>query len=279
MRTDNVVRREDGVNDGEQRRSFHGGHYVTGRWFLTQVPRPRAAIRLYCLPHAGGAAATYAAWPPALGIDVEVNAVTLPGRERRMGEPAVIDPVAIAEAISGHADRPFAVYGHSMGARLGFEVVRELRRGGGGLPCQLFVGACQAPDLPRGNGRYDGLSTLGDAELIQELALGGGIPDEVLAVPELVELLTPVFRADFGWLDAYEYAGEPPLPVPITAFAGEDDQAAPRDLVAGWSRQTSAGFELHVLSGGHFFHHDQLPALSALIRAGLRAPQGNLAPG
>lgn len=249
------------------------GFDVSRGWFLTRVPRPEAAIRLYCLPYAGGGAAMYNAWSAALGIDVEVNAVMLPGRGSRTREPAVIDPAAIAAAITEHADRRFALYGHSMGARLCFEIVRELRRCGAALPHRLFVSGCRAPDMTDGNGRYDGLSRLTDAELVRKLALGGGIPEPVLAEPELLELLTPVFRADFTWLDAYRYADEPPLPVPITAFAGQDDtDGAPPDTVAGWSRHTSAGFELHVLPGGHFFVDDLLPQLSALIRAGLGAP-------
>jgi surfactin synthase thioesterase subunit len=239
-------------------------------WFLTRVPRPQAPVRLYCLPHAGGGAAAYAAWPAALGADIEVSALILPGRERRMAEPPGIDPAAVAAALADHADRPFAVFGHSLGARLGFEVVRELRRAGRALPARLVVSGCPPPDEPRGTGRYEGASLLDDEAMLDVLAAGGGIPAEVLAAPELLELLAPVFRSDFGWLDSYVYQDEPPLPVPVTALAGDRDDAATPAVVDGWRRHTSAGFELRVLPGGHFFPHEQLSEVAGLIRAGLR---------
>ena len=246
---------------------------MSEEWFLTRIRRPLAPVRLYCLPHAGGGAAAYAAWPTAFGPDVEVSAVMLPGRERRMAEPPGIEAAAVAAAIAedaGRDGRPFAVFGHSLGARLGFEVVRELRRGDQPLPARLLVSGCPPPDEPRGTGRYDGLSLLDDAEMLDRIADGGGIPEEVLAVPELLELLAPVFRADFEWLDAYVYREEPPLPVPMTAFAGDRDTAATPDQAAGWRRHTTAGFELRVVSGGHFFPHDRLGEVAGLILAALR---------
>jgi surfactin synthase thioesterase subunit len=246
---------------------------MTEEWLLTRIRRPLAPVRLYCLPHAGGGAGAYVAWPAALGPDIEVSAVVLPGRERRMAEPPGIDPAAVAAAIAedaGGDGRPFAVFGHSLGARLGFEVVRELRRGGHPLPVRLLVSGCAPPDEPRGTGRYDGLSLLEDAEMLDRIAAGGGIPEEVLAVPELLELLAPVFRSDFEWLDSYVYREEPALPVALTAFAGDRDTAATPDQAAGWRRHTSADFELRVVPGGHFFPHDRLGEVAGLILAALR---------
>lgn len=244
----------------------------TEHWFLTRDPRPAATARLYCLPYAGGGASAFAAWGAALGAAVEVCAVALPGRERRIAEPAGIDPAAIAEAVAGHTARdglPFAFYGHSLGARLAFEVARELRRAGEPQPVRLFVGAARPPDAPRGDSWFDGLSEAGDAELVERLRAGGGVPAGVLADPELLDLLLPVFRADFGWLDGYVYRPEPPLDLPVTAFAGTADPAVGPALMAGWSGHGTGQFTLRSVAGGHFFVHDRLSEISSLIRVDL----------
>jgi surfactin synthase thioesterase subunit len=241
------------------------------RWFLTPKPLPDADYQLFCLSYAGGGAPVYRSWPAALGERIEIDAAVLPGRPGRGAEPPEVDPDALAAAIADRADRPFALYGHSMGALLGFEVVRALRRRGERLPERLFVGGHAAPDTSRAGDVYDGLSFLDDDGLLDRLVAAGGLPAAVLGERELLELLLPVFRADFGWLDGYAYTPEPALPVPVTAFAGVDDPSAPPRVMREWARHTSAEFALHALPGGHFFLDEQLPALSTLIRAGLPA--------
>jgi surfactin synthase thioesterase subunit len=170
---------------------------VSELWFSSRARRPLAALQLFCLPYAGGGASVFAAWPRALGENIEVNAVALPGRERRMAEEPAVDLRAVAEAIAARADRPYALFGHSMGAILAFEGARELRRAGSTLSVRLFVSGCQAPDLPRVDIAYAGLSEADDDELLDRLVAGGGLPAEIMAERELLALLIPVFRADF----------------------------------------------------------------------------------
>ncbi|WP_435817855.1 thioesterase domain-containing protein [Micromonospora chersina] len=225
-------------------------------------------MRLFCLPYAGAGASAFRRWQEAIGPDVEVLPVQLPGRENRINEDPRFDVAEVAEAIAARADRPYVLYGHSMGGRLGFEVVRELRRTGGPLPLRLYVGGARAPHVTA-PGLFDGLSRADDEELLRRLADGGGLPAELFAHPELVELLLPLLRADFGRVDGYRYVPGEPLPVPIVAFSGRDDRAVTREQNAAWAEHTAAGFTLHELAGGHFFLHDQLPELLALIRADL----------
>lgn len=240
-------------------------------WFAIRDQRPQAPVRLYCLPYAGGSAALFGSWGAALGERIEVCALMLPGRAGRIAERPRVDPAEIARAVAGSADRPFALYGHSMGGDLAFEVARELRATGGAQPSHLFVGGCRPPDAPRSGDTYHGVSELDDASLVAKLAENGGLSDEVLAEPELIELLLPVFRTDFGWLDAYTYRAQPPLDVAVTAFAGAADQSAPPHVMDGWRKHTTADFALHVLDGGHLFLEDRLDELAALIRAELTA--------
>lgn len=241
---------------------------ASSRWLSFPGRRPTADTRLFCLPFAGAGASAFREWPAAFGDDVEIVAVQLPGREQRIRERPVIDPVAVAEVVAGAADRPHAIFGHSMGARVAFEVVRELLRAGGPLPLALYPSGINPPHLPTA-GPFAGLSKVSDEELMAGVAEGGGVPDAVLAVPELLSLFLPVLRADLAWVDDYEYTEGAPLPVPVVAFAGESDPVAPPSRMDGWHGHTEAGFTLHTLPGGHFFVIDQLPRLSALVESDL----------
>lgn len=237
---------------------------LTRRWLARPVPRPDAPLRLYCLPYAGAGASAFRAWPAAFGPGVEVVAVRLPGRETRLAEPPGFTVAEVADAIAADAgERPFVVYGHSMGARLGYEVVHALPETA--RPERLYVAACRAPHLPP-DGPLHGLSTLDDATLLARLTPAGGFPPEVLAEPELVAMLLPALRADLAWLDNYRHTPRPPLPVPLVAIAGESDDGVKLSAVAQWGRLAGAGFSLHVVRGGHFFLHDQLDELTTLIK-------------
>jgi surfactin synthase thioesterase subunit len=240
------------------------------RWFICQTRRPGAAVQLFCLPYAGAGASAFRAWSAAFGERVEVVAVQLPGRENRIREPIEIDPVPIAGAIAARADRPFAIFGHSLGGRLGFETIRALRRAGGPQPIRFYPSASRPPDEISA-GPLDGLSRLDDDELLDRLADAGGFPAAVLAEPELVALILPVLRADLTWVDDYRYDPEPPLDMPLTAFAGSRDEGVSPDQVAGWRRHSAAGGSLRTLDGGHFFLHERLAELAGTIESDLLA--------
>ncbi|MEV2271294.1 lantibiotic dehydratase [Nonomuraea africana] len=235
-------------------------------WFSTPHQRPGARARLFCLPYAGAGAAAFRGWSAAAGPDVEVLAAVLPGRESRIWESAAFDLGELATAVADRADRPYAIYGHSMGGRLGFELVRELRRRGAPLPARLYLGGCRPPDLAD---PLAGLSAADDDTLLARLSALGGMPSELMSEPELLELVLPALRADFGWLDAYRYHEDEPLPVPITAFAGREDAAVPIEAMRHWATHTAAAFDLLVEPGGHFFLHDSRDRILDTVRADL----------
>ena len=101
-------------------------------WVLRPMPRPEAALRLICLPFAGAGASVYHAWSNAFPESIEVLAVQSPGRESRLREPRITNACAlakeIANALGPYLDRPYALFGYSVGALVAFEIVRELRR-------------------------------------------------------------------------------------------------------------------------------------------------------
>jgi surfactin synthase thioesterase subunit len=239
-------------------------------WFVVPRPRPDAAVQLFCLPYAGAGASAFQLWHSAMGPDIEVLAVQPPGRENRIGEDPGFDPAELTAEILARADRPYALYGHSLGGRYAFEIVRRLHRTGQRLPVGLLVGGCRAPHI-RAAGPFDGLSTVDDEELVRRVADGGGLAPEVLAEPELVELLLPALRTDFRALDDYVFVEGDPLPVPIVAFAGRADSAVSLGDIQAWDRHTTAGLVVHEVDGGHFFLHDNANPVTELITRELLA--------
>lgn len=256
------------------------GDYVTNsqseqsRWLTCFAPQPQATVRLFCFPYAGGGARAFQAWAGALAPTLEVWAVQLPGRESRLREPPVtrMDALArgVAAALRPYADKPFALYGHSMGAKLCFEVARQLRREGAPQPAHLSVSGCPAPQLPSDEPPS---YTLPEAEFLNRLRQLNGTPREVLENPELMELLSPVLRADFEAIDTYRFTPEPPLDLPIAAYGGLQDEEATCEQLEAWREHTSAGFVLRMLPGDHFFlHSNQHLFLHTLTRDLLRTP-------
>jgi medium-chain acyl-[acyl-carrier-protein] hydrolase len=185
---------------------------------------------------------------------VEVCAVQLPGRGNRLREPPFTDldtlVRTLAEALLPYLDQPFAFFGHSMGALIGFELAHRLRERESPAPVQLFVSGHRAPQLDRDRlAAYD----LPEPEFLEELRRINGTPQEVLEHPELIQLMLPLLRADFKVVQTYLYAPRPPLDAPITAFGGLGDEDVSREQLAGWREQTRAEFSLHMLPGDHFF--------------------------
>jgi medium-chain acyl-[acyl-carrier-protein] hydrolase len=246
---------------------------VTSRWF--HIPRliadPR--LRLLCFPYAGGAAHVFHTWPAGLPRDVEVCAVQLPGRAFRFGEPCIARMEPLIEAIDAAAiplmDRPFALFGHSMGALLAFELARRLRRRGGPRPAQLVVSGYRAPQLPA---PLPPLHTLPAGVFVPELRRRHGAPDNALDDPEILELVLPALRADFEIIETYAYAPEEPLDIPLTALGGHDDAGVPVAHLAAWAEQTRSAFEVSVFPGGHFFLHSAQPELMSRLAYVLRYP-------
>ena len=228
---------------------------MPGPWLTRYQAVTRPSLRLVCFPYAGAGAAAFRPWIEALPDGVEMWAVELPGRSRRIAEPPVGDVPALADALASAVrtsiEGPFSFFGHSMGGLVAFEVCRRLVRAGAPLPAHLVVSARRAPQLPP---RVEPIAGLSDAEFVRAIVERyDGIPAAVLREKELLSLFLPALRADLAALEGYTYEPAPPLPIPITALAGRDDPNAPADDIAPWREHTSAKFALHTVPGGHFF--------------------------
>ncbi|HEV2150491.1 MAG TPA: thioesterase II family protein [Longimicrobiaceae bacterium] len=237
-------------------------HTAPDRWIARRSPGPAARLRLFCFPYAGGGASIYRDWQQSLPAEVDVCPVQLPGRENRFAEPPFdrLAPLVqtLADALAPHMDAPFAFYGYSNGALVGFELARELRRRGMRGPEQLFAAACPAPHLPD---RDPPIHALPDGELVAEIRRLNGTPDEVFHSDELMQLLIPLLRADAAIHETYVHPPEEPLDVPITASGGTNDPKADRAEMEAWAEHTRAGFSLRMVPGDHFFIHSALPVV------------------
>ena len=204
-------------------------------------------------------------WLEALPSEVELCGIQLPGRENRLGEPAYtrLTPLVqtLADVLSPYLDRPFAFYGHSMGALVSFELARRLRKTYDKHPVCLYLAAYRAPQLPNPNIKIYHLPS----EVFKVVLRAEGIPDMILQNEELMQAMLPTLRADFELCDTYEYREEPPLACPFTVFGGlEDVRVHAADLEA-WSLHSSTTCSQFLFSGSHFFLHTAQHLLLAAI--------------
>lgn len=227
-------------------------------WILRRPGAVEGRLRMLCLPHAGSGAAAYLGWAAGLDPAIELIPVQLPGRESRLGEPAMTSMAALVPVLADalgdflHGDRdarPYVLYGHSMGAFVAFELALEFRRRRLPLPAQLLVTGARAPHLPP---LQPILHTLPDTELLQEVSrrYAGSFEPEMM---DLVQLMLPTLRADLALVETRRPEAEPPLPLPLAAWAGANDDFVPLAEARQWGRHTAGEFEFKVFSGGHFF--------------------------
>lgn len=245
-------------------------------------PRPGALARLVCTPYAGGSSGVYQPWVRLLPAAIELYAVQLAGHGQRVGRPAHdrLDELVLelTRAIVPWLDRPFVLFGHSLGALVSFELARALRRCFCLTPALLVVSGYRAPHLPA---RRQPIHDLPREPFWQEVRRLNGTRPEVLADPELTGLLEPALRADFACVETYRHECEAPLECPIVAFGGRDDAEVPVEDLEAWAQHTEAGFSLSMFAGDHFFVHAEqrsvvrelLGALSPLLNVPLRAGQ------
>lgn len=239
-------------------------------WIVRTQARARPKIRLFCFPYAGGGASLYRNWSSKLPVEVEVCAIQLPGRESRFREPAFsqLEPLIekLAQELRPAAALPFAFFGYSLGALISFELTRYLRHHQMPGPKHLFVAAHRAPQMAR---RTETIHGLYGTDFIQALHRLGGTPQAVLQNQELMEMMSPMLRADFQIYERYDYKNEQSLACPITAYGGALDRTVSESELAGWSEQTSSTFQLRMLPGGHFFLQDSQDLLIQSVAQGL----------
>jgi medium-chain acyl-[acyl-carrier-protein] hydrolase len=218
---------------------------TTDRW---------ADLRLFCFPYSGAGASIFHRWAEKLPYHVEICAIQLPGRETRLSEPLYtrLPPLleSLGQALLPYLDKPFAVFGHSLGTLIAFELLRYLRREHGIQPIHFFAAGHSAPQLPR---EKPPIHALPDNDFAEELRRYNGTPIEVLDHSELRQLLFPILRADFAIYEHYAYEADQPLACPISAYGGLQDEEVTQDRLEAWREQTTEHFSFRLFPGDHFF--------------------------
>jgi surfactin synthase thioesterase subunit/glycosyltransferase involved in cell wall biosynthesis len=228
-------------------------------WFPATDWAPGTRLALFCFPNAGAGASLFRRWTDHLPGWILPCPVRLPGRESRLAEPAFEEMAPLVEglatAIRPHLGKPFAFFGHSMGAAVAFELARALRRHGGPLPAALVVSGARAPQFRLG---HVPPPEPDEAAFLTELKRLEGIPREALENPELLRVIMPALRADTRLYRTYSYTPEPPLPCDIIAYGGEADPNVRPEHLQAWQEQTAGSFRCEMFPGGHFFLQEDL---------------------
>ncbi len=208
--------------------------------------------RLLCAPHAGGGASIYKHWQTRMPAGVEVCRLQLPGHEERIAEPAISDMDELMDQlvpiVASWSDMPLTLFGHSMGALIGYELARRLEALEQPVR-QLIVAGMRPPDMRP----YMPVHELDDSAFAAGLRERGGTPKAVLEHDELMEMLKPMLRADFRLAERYVPRAPEPLRCPILALAGQQDSSASRDDMGGWQAYSLQPLRMFDFPGGHFF--------------------------
>ncbi|MFF2921013.1 thioesterase II family protein [Streptomyces celluloflavus] len=224
---------------------------------------------LVCLPFAGSGAGFYRPWRTQFDVEFEIVPIQLPGREEQfLDDPFTDMPEAVREltrrVLDGtDDDTPLALFGHSFGAVLAYEIALELtRRGHPGLR-HLFVSGSPGPH----NGRAERASGLSDEEFLGRVQEFAGYQSEVFEDPDMREMFLPLLRADVEMHESYEPSSSEPLAIPVTSLRGCDDTLVSRTQAEEWSATTRDRFAYREIRGGHMYLIDHPDVLLQAVAA------------
>ena len=242
----------------------------TGAWL--PLRKGQSGLPLFCLPHAGGSASSFRSWQGGVP-GVAVLPVQPPGRESRLREPGYETMVPLVDELatvilSAAQDEPYAVYGHSLGALVLFELLREIRRRGAVSPVTAIVSGCVAPQLVvEDRTSVRGMTTPEVVDMLRKL---GGTPAWLLNDPTCLDMILPAVRADFSVKETYTYRPEPPLSLPITVLSSDADPRASHAQQEAWRDQTTGRCDVHMLTGGHFAVFERPPLMKQYLADALK---------
>jgi medium-chain acyl-[acyl-carrier-protein] hydrolase len=239
------------------------------KWIFCPEPKSRATIRLLCFPYAGSGPTIFRQWPKYLPEEVEMWGIRLPGRESRLGEPAYssLDPLvtAVSEALWPYLDHPFVIFGHSLGALVGYELAQHCKKQNGPQPLHLFMSGHRAPHCPP---LHPPVHDTDNETFLNRIRTLGGTHKQFFAVQDLVQLMLPTLRADFAVWENYKYKKNSTLDIPITAFGGKADIEVQQSDIVAWQEHTNSNFTYHIYPGKHFyFQSNPEPLLIEITKA------------
>ncbi|WP_214516731.1 thioesterase II family protein [Nocardia salmonicida] len=227
-----------------------------------------AGVRLVCIPHAGAGASSFNRWPDLFGPGIGVVRVQLPGREDVAQRPPLHRVGEAVDELSGQimqsGDAPVALYGHSMGALIAYELARALTVAGR-PPVHLFVSGRRSPHLAASRAVLHRLPDNDFAAALDAMGAWGAAGRSA----SFLRYALPLTRADLELSEEYTHRPRPRLACPITTFYGDEDPIADPDEVWAWGSLTDGPFATHEFTGDHLFHHRHRAAIAAIMTAAL----------
>lgn len=231
-------------------------------------------INLFCIPYAGGSAAIYNRWKPYLNDDIRLTPVELAGRGKRFKEPFCdsLEEMAddVCKIIKVGMDSPYALFGHSMGGALVYELACRIKREQGKEPIHIFISGRRPPHIIN-SGKL--LHELPFDDFKEEILKLGGTPKELFENKELMNIFLPILRADYRIIENYKYKQDKiVMSCGLTVLAGEkDDESDPKYMIE-WKKYTKSQFSFYIFNGGHFFLHDNIDKITDIINHELTIP-------
>lgn len=227
---------------------------VMANYFIRFQKQENPTARLFCVPYAGATAAVYRPWIKLLPPEIELCAVEIPGRLYLKDKPAanmqaLID--TIFPQILPLIDKPFAIFGHSFGSAIAYELAKRLQIEKRQLPAALFVSSRRAPHVPD---LHRHASLLPDQEFLEEMQnTYQAIPEALLKEKELLKLLLPILKEDIRLNETYIGVLDPLLDVPVISYYGLQDTTLIPSEFQRWKEVTSKDFKIRAFEGGHFY--------------------------
>jgi medium-chain acyl-[acyl-carrier-protein] hydrolase len=251
----------------------------TSRWVADDGPADDSGpgLQLFCFAHAGGGPSFFRPWCAPLAPEIVMRRVLLPGREARLGEPPfrhiaeLVEP--LCTALEPYLNQPYALFGHSMGAVVAYEVARRFSGPSGEGPACLIVSGRRAPGLPSNRPRVSGLP---DDEFLAEVGRLNGMPAEVLNEPDLLDMLLPTLRADYELAETYHQLPGDRLDCPVVAYMSTADPEVEYTEVLAWREGTTGEFTMRVFRGDHFYLKGGRPDVLNALREDLRPARSRL---
>ncbi|RBM04441.1 thioesterase II family protein [Streptomyces sp. PT12] len=235
------------------------------RWVRRYHPAPDARTRLVCLPHAGGSASYFFPVSRSLSPAIDVLALQYPGRQERAKEPCLdtVEELAdrVVEAVTPFVDRPVALFGHSMGASIGFEVARRLEAAGT-TPVVLFASGRRAPS----RFRTEKVHQRDDDGIVAEMKKLSGTDASLLGDEEVLRMILPAIRNDYKAAETYRPDPSLKLATPVYALTGDSDPQCTLEEAKAWAEHTTGAFDIEVFPGGHFYLNACVPQILGLIK-------------
>lgn len=229
--------------------------------------RPQGGIKLFLFHHAGGSSASFHEFPRCFPPNWRLCAVELSGREASASTGEFLSAseaaAVVLPGLTAAVDGPYAILGHSMGALVAYELVRELEQRRV-PPVWLGISAMPAPGRLAGRWR-DGRHLWPREALVSFMRSLGGTSEEMLADPDLVDYMVAILRYDLAVVETYEYVAGPPLRVPVSVFTGEQDPLTTQDQVGEWHKYSTAPVAFHAYPGGHFFLFEQAASIARCV--------------